>query len=53
MNLLEMYKQLSDEEKKELIREILKDMKKADKSTFLEQYQNALKATGDKPLFVK
>lgn len=49
MNLLELYKQLSNEEKEEFISLIVDEIKKAEKTTFLEQYHNSLKATGDKP----
>ena len=53
MNLLELYKQLSDKEKEEFISLIVDEIKKVEKTTFLEQYHNSLKATGDKPLSVK
>ena len=54
MNLIEMYKNLTEEEKKEFVNLIFDEInKKADKSTFLEQYHNSLKAIGDKPLSVK
>lgn len=53
MNLLELYKQLSNEEKEEFVSLIVDEIKKAEKTTFLEQYHNSLKATGDKPLSAK
>ncbi len=53
MNLLEMYKQLSIEEKQEFVELILKEInKKAVNTTFLEQVRNFEEAIGGKPLDV-
>ncbi len=57
MNLLEMYKELTEKEKKEFIELISKEIREKEKviltTTFSEQVQNSQQATGDKPLFVK
>ena len=53
VTLLDLYESLSNEEKKEFIGLIINEIKKVVFSTFLEQYHNSLKATGDKPLSVK
>jgi len=57
VNLLEMYKELTEKEKKEFIELISKEIREKEKviltTTFSEQVQNSQQATGDKPLFVK
>jgi len=53
MNLLEMFKNLSEEEKQEFVSLIIEEInKKVDRTTFLEQVHNSQEAIGDKPLDV-